>query len=581
MRFAPLAFLVAAILAAFTASADAAEVYAKVLNGEKFAGDVPAGADIRLGFLVAAGAEPRLSFSLSTTGPTVTFTETHLYGPDGNEILFDPRLLKPSFPKKGVSSLSFKGYTTTAGGEFQFLVRTNARQLTKVSGRFTTARPAKVPFAGDQNSVPPANPVTVSLLQGDGVTITVTRTSGTAPKIVHYAYPDGQTAIGDSVQKISKKGASYRVLWAPKDGDYKFTVGYQGLPAEGSWKGTLKIRSLAIKGGIAAPLRLRNSPGVPLSVFDNDRTAKPTWGGAGAGVATDGFNVLVTSESGGSLFAQFLDRELATLPTMMNPVSIAGAADMSVGETLVDHRVMSMGGSFYVSFSSSTGQSLSLLKLNNLLQRNNSAQVLSQSASSTRDFFMTGDGANVALGVATPATGGHRVELLDAANFGTRSTVLIGGGLLPQSAGSGAAWRPTDAVFELWTPDTLDYHGPSDLHRQLYQSTWTAASSDSQPVAEAGTTETSPTAVVVDPITQATILHYVVPDNPPLVGGKPGSGRIHRRLFNTNGVEIAGSHFVLPNASCLRPTAMVFGAYLYVAFETPSGFEVQRWQLLR
>src|SRR6185436_5647622 len=76
----------AALLGLAAASADAAESYARILNGEKFQGDVPADSDMRLEFDVARGAEPRLTFSMTYTGPTVTFRETHLYGPDGQEV---------------------------------------------------------------------------------------------------------------------------------------------------------------------------------------------------------------------------------------------------------------------------------------------------------------------------------------------------------------------------------------------------------------------------------------------------------------------------------------------------------------
>jgi hypothetical protein len=590
MPLRPSILALAAALAGLAASpAEAAESYARLLNGEKFRGDVPADADIRLEFDVAGGAEPRLTFSMSYAGPTVTFRETHLYDPAGNEVLFDSDLLKLGF-KKGVSSLTFKGYTATIGGTYQMLVKTNSHQLTHVTGRFTTARPAKVPIAGDETTGPPGNPVSLNMLAGDSVKISVARVgkTGALPKITTFTRPDVAIPVGDAFQDLTKKGAVYpggkTYAFAGLTGTYSLTIGYQDGGTTGAWKGSLKIRSFAIKGGgFPKSLVLRNSPGVPLSVFDNDRTATPTWGGTGAGVATDGLSLLVTSESGGSLLGQLFDRELAPLASSLTPTTLAGAADMSTGETLAGHRVLSMGpGGYYAGFGTASGKGLAIAQLNGVLQRTSFAQVLSNSPVSTKDFFMAGDGTNVSLGVADAATRSHAVHVLQASNFGNRSTYSIGGAAFPQSPASGAAWRgSTEAVYELWSADTQAVQGPSDLHRVLYSATWNPTTTDARPVQDVGVTEQTPTAVAVDAATGATILHYVVPDNPPLVGAPAGSGRIHRRVFNATGVEIPGSHVVLPRMSCNRPQATIWGAYLYVAYETATGFVVERYQLLR
>jgi hypothetical protein len=207
--------------------------------------------------------------------------------------------------------------------------------------------------------------------------------------------------------------------------------------------------------------------------------------------------------------------------------------------------------------------------------------VVGGSADPTADGFLAGDGVRVSVGVFHPGIpGGHTVYGYDASNFGNPATISIGGGFFPQAQGSGAAWRGTDAVFELWSPDTLDYSRASKLHRVLYHSDWTPVTPDATlSFADPSPTETMPTAVSVDFQSGITIVHYVAADNPPK--GPLGSGNIHRRLFDATGVEIPGSHTILPRIACNRPSSALIGNRLFLAYDTPTGPTVERYPLLR
>jgi hypothetical protein len=415
------------------------------------------------------------------------------------------------------------------------------------------------------------------------ITIVVRRVSGTAPLIAGMTTPSGNPLFVS--QTKTRAGSTTRPINTLEFGNYEFTVGYQTTatppapppPAAGRWRGVVVITPF--KGGYPATLGLRNSPGVPLSVLDVDRFLVPPFGGTRVGVATDGFSVLVTSEGGGNLYGELVGQDLAE-PFTPNVVTMAGSADLPSGETLAGHRVISMGGAYFAAFSSNSGQTVALARFNGILQKSNLLTVVGNSPDSTKDFFLAGDGARVSVGVNRPATTSHIVYSYDGSNLGAPTTATIGGALYPQAAGAGAAWRTDDSVFELWTPETLDYRGPSKLHRVLYTSAWVASTPDAKySFTDPSQTETMPSAVSVDAQTGVTIVHYVVADDPPQ--GALGTGRIHRRLFFPTGVEIPGSHVVLPRTACNRPASTLLGNRLYLAYETGTGVVVERYPLLR
>jgi hypothetical protein len=594
MRFSSkLAAALAAVVGLFVLASrgDAAEVFAILANGQGILGSVPPGDAIRLQFPLSKGASPTLSLTLTGSPITVSFREFHVYGPDGNEVVFDPGAqyfsIRPhTNAGGGRDGLVFKGWAAEQSGFHQLVITTNATRTLRATGKLTIARTKRFPFQGDETSPPEVNPLRIAM-QGDPatgvfeqVTISVHRVSGTAPYVSAARSPSGQTIYVS--QTKTKRGSTTRPLSTLEFGDYQFTIGYQTtgtppLPAVGRWKGVVTVKPF--KGGYPATLVLRNSPGIPLSVLDIDRSLLPTFGGAHVGVATDSNSVLVTSEGGGNLYGELVDTDLAP-PFTPTIVTLAGSADLPAGESIAGHRVMFMNGAYFATVSSASGQSLLLARFNAQLQRTNFLTVVGGSADPTVDGFLVGDGAKVSVGVFHPATNGHTVHVYDGSNLGNPATVSIGGQFYPQAQGCGAAWRGTDSVFELYSPDTLVYTGPSKIHRVLYDSNWAAVTPDATlSFADPSTTETMPTAVSVDFQSGITIFHYVVADNPP--NGPLGTGRIHRRLFDATGVEIPGSHQILPRVACNRPSSALIGDRLYLAYETSGGPVVERYPLLR
>ena len=573
MRLIP-GLLSALVLVLAASAARASEVYALVADSQKIQGDAVAGEPIRIEFPLAAGSEPRIRLALigSLANQPISFSEARLLGPDGQEIFLPPGQFFSETHSLARDTIALSGWVAQTSGLHQLYIRTNARLTTRVKGKIKIERPKTFKLVGDENSPP----VAVALQPGDITRLTVKRVSGTAPKIGSYRQPSGTTTTPG--QKIGAKGSKTNALLATQFGVYEYTIGYQAEPEAGAWRATLRIQPF--QGGFPATLRLRNSPGVPLSVRSADRFLLPIFATNAVGVASDGLNVMVTGEQGGVLSGQVLDRDLQQSPILPNPIALTSASDFSPTETLAGHRVMFMGTFYYVAFSTTSGQELSLSRVRTDLVRDGFTQVVSASPDPTADFFLTGNGPQVSVGVFHPADG-HTVHLLNATDFGIRSTVSIGGAQFPQMNGSGAAWRSGDSVFELWSPTTLAYQGPSDLHRVLYNAAWSPTTTDAKPVADLAVTETMPTAVTVDPQSKATILHYVVPANPPVSGATTGYGRIHRRVFDESGAEVPDSHTILPRALCNRPVSALMGNTIYLAYQTDTGPVVERYPLLR
>jgi len=589
LRMASALVSFAGLAALAVARADAAELYAIVANGQGILGTVPAHDPIRIRFPLSKNASPTLSLNLLGSGAiTVSFKPAKVYGPDGKEIVFDTDYfsIRPHVNAGGGrDGIVFKGWRAPESGFYEIVIETNARTSLRASGKFTVSRLTRFAFAGDENSPPEVNPVVVPM-QGDlstgvydQISLTVRRVTGAPPFIASAKRPSGIPLFVS--QKKTTRGSTTSYVASTEFGDYAFTIGYQPsikfpTPA-GKWRGVVTIKPF--KGGYPATLALRNPPGVPLSVLDADRVMTIPFGGTHAGVASDGTLVLATSEANGSLYGELFDQELSP-PTTPNVVTMTGPLDLAVGETVSGHRVLYMGGAYFAAFSTASGQSVVATKFNLALQRGSVQPVVANAADATTDFFLTGDGPHVAIGVPHATSASHTVYQFDALNFGNPTTIAIGGAFYPQAPGGGAAWRGTDAVFELWTPDTLDYRGPSKLHRVLYSAAWNPSTADARlTFADPSPTDTMPTAVSVDPQTGVTIVHYVAADGQPQ--GPLGSGNVHRRLFDATGVEIPGSHAILPRTACNRPSSQIVGNRIFLAYETPSGPVLERYPLLR
>ncbi len=588
-RFLPFAAL-GLVLAAATA-ARAAELYAPVVDGQRILGNLPPGENVRLEFPLAAGSEPHIAVTLGTSKgmPPISFRNFKVIDPDGDEVAEAVPFFGTIYGSgRNTLTLNFglprsqPGWRAAKSGRYQFFFGTNVNPASgapsPLTGTIKVVRPTKIVVTGDETS----GPIQVALQPNDRSRLSVRRVSGTAPLVASYRLPDGTLLVPPYLHETkNRKGATSDLLTVVQYGVHEYAVGYQGEPATGAWKATVRIKPFRrnVPPNIVQAV-LRNSPGIPLSVRAEDRTYNVTFGTQGIGIATNTYTVLVTSEQNGELRGIVLDRDLVPLTLPPTYVVLANAADFTT-PPLSGHRLLFSAGYYFAAFGNASGSEVALRRYRGTdLGFDGFSSIVGNAATSVADFFLVSDGATVSVGVPT-ASAGHTVYSLPATAFGTRSTYSIGDALHPQSAGSGVVWRPLDSVYELWTPDTLDWHGPSDLHRQYFDSAWSTSVPDETPVA-GSETETMPTAVSVyqgdGPGKGVTILHYIVPDSPPV--GPAGSGTLHRRLFDASGVEIPGSHAVLTGGARNRPTSFILGDSIYVGVEPSTGPVVHRYALL-
>jgi len=573
-------------LMALCAAPARADSVAKVFNGQKIEGDAFADEAIRITLPMAQGTVGKLKLKLSGSSRPVSITtnDTQVFDPDGipvepvedpdGDLVFGPTLPGPG---KGTVTLRMKRLVATKTGDYLLVLRTNAKDRLRAKGKWKIKKRAKIRFEGDENS----GDFEHHLQQGGEIRIKVKTGDGAAPRIEAFEVPD-TTRFPPLHTYFNKKGAKTIWLRALTTGRHAFAIGYQKDGTAGSYKGVVRFKTQ--RSVTSAVLHRANAPGVDLSVFPNDRTLTIGFGDSGIGLVSPAPGLItITSEKGGKLYAlRFTDR-LDSILSETFPVEIAGPGDyLPAVDTVSGHRMAFVNGFHVVAFSNPAGDTCGLVKLTRTLGTVGRTLLVTQSATSTQDMFLTTDqaGTGLFLGLLRSPSG-HTVRTLDL-DFNVLGTQLIGAGTMAHRNGAAARWNPVVELFEVWAPDSLTPGAASDLNRQFYTRAWDGTLLVGKPVADPTEQETMSSALSVDAQSGVSIVHYVVVRNT-----NTGTGEIHRRLFDAAGDEVPGSHTVLsdaagaPKAGLDRPASLLIGNYLYLGYETPTGPFVERFPLLR
>ena len=580
-----------------SAAADVVPGYDSLLRpGQSFVGDVQPSETIRFTVELARGAKLRAKIALKVLGPGL-YIPANFQRVSVTNVTLSPDVLRDAGipvafdkgtdayarydPKTRTSTFFVDDWVAPTSGRFQFAVTHLTKVTTRCTGRVSAIRKRRTVFTGTLESPEADRTVSIGLQPDDMIRTTVRRVKkASAPEIAEYTSPGG-TPYRPS-QKRSKTGAVTGPLYTFDFGDAVFVVGPQlAEAATGAYRGTITLKPGGPYGKVS--LSIANPPGIPLSVRSNpDSFVDVTWATEGCGLAWDGVSpyILVTGESGGSVQAKFYDLNLTDLDPFGPTARLADGADLPGTDTVRGHRVTFLGGNYFVAFSSATGNTAGLVRVNGFRTRNGFSAVptTGPSASPTRDLFITHDEFTVSVGL--PVAGGHDVHGFDAASMALIGPpARIGGASAPHSAGASAVYRGDQNVFELWAPTTLAPAGPSDLHHGLFSPSWAQLSWEASRVADASTTESTPTSVVYDDLTGVTIVHYIVPD---AIGS--GFGIVRRRLFDSLGAEIAVSPAnptPLGTVRYNRPTALIVGNYLFLGLEGLVNPTIVRFQIQR
>ena len=558
-----------------------AESTAALQDGQRIAGTVPIGEVIRLFVSIPEGAEPRLTFALKGSAIPVSFNRSDIYDPDGQLIPDTSRYFEGTRVRRNKSTLKLAGFVAPKSGVYEIVIDTNSGRLPnivelRVGGRLRLIRETKIKAELDENQLS----IGVGLQIGDLVRAKVKRLTGGVPTITGYVTPAG--ALRPPSQSATKKGGKTQYFRATRDDIHSFEFGYRVGSAEGDFAVVVQIKPTTTSG--TAAMRLTNAPGIPLSVRSADRSTALNFGQGAPGLAYDGSVFLITALRPGpapDIAARFYDRDLVSLAATPTPVVLAAAADIGPLDTIGGHRFVYGGNQWVLAFWTASGADAWVATFNRafqsdaLLARKTGLKPISASPGTPiEDPFLTTNGDRISFGTFS-APRGHDVHVLES-DLQDVGTIEIGRNAYAHSQGAGISWNDDDEYFELWAPDSVEPTFPSDLHRQRYTSLWQPIGPDARPVADAGVTETMPTAVALDVATGATVVHYVVP-----LDTVTGDGEIHRVIFDADGVEVPGSRATLLGSARNRPTAVIVGNHLYLGSSSPSGPLIERYPLLR
>lgn len=617
LLLAPLAILAGLIVSSLSAAPAHADVKVEMNPGQRVVGEVPTrlirdevndrvrrvSELIRIQLPLVQDSEPRLRLTLSGSPVVVSFLTTQLFDPDGQLVPSSadgstgPRYRQSI--RSGRSTLRMDRYRVAKTGTYELRIETNAAVRTNIGGKLNVARRKKLKFTRSADELA----FVQDFLDGDKIKVIVKGPKrGAVPDLLSFSDPDDTTLVlreGFS-KKLTKRGAKTALLEVRDTGPHTFALGFQPGSDEGEFNGVVRLTpAKATSLTKTVQIRLANPPGIEIGVREFDRRIEPTFapdGGIGVafgpGAVQGGIVHISGEESGDIVFGQYTPEldEVPTGPGSSLRARVAGVVhnDTPGNDPVQGHRLIYSQdiGFLFVGWSTASGTRLGLtqVRTDNYL-RFASTEVVAQSVDPIADVFLTGTDQKLFLGFPLSA-GRHRIHQLSLASV-PEATYDIGGGAFGHAAGASATFDRLTNRIEFWAPDTPDGAVEGGIHRQLYSTNWTSIVNE-EIADELGVTEFQPTAstrVEIADGNVATVLHYVVD------GAPEGDGQIHRRIYDTNGVEVPGSAAVLtfldgtPRTGLSQPVSAVgetpSGApVLFLAYDSPTGHVVERLPLV-
>ena len=186
-----------------------------------------------------------------------------------------------------------------------------------------------------------------------------------------------------------------------------------------------------------------------LPMFNELSTEPLGFGATWCGLSYDGTNLLITSETGGDIWA--VPHDLDGFP-LAEEIQIATREDAGE-QQIADHVQLFENGRHLIAFSISgegQGGDLFLLQLNTDLERIALDQLLNDDPP-TNDMFMVSNDNGIGIGTFEPGVG-HQILALDS-DYELKDTVTIGGGEAVHANGASGVY--VDDRIHLLAPITL------------------------------------------------------------------------------------------------------------------------------
>src|SRR3989339_1332135 len=298
--------------------------------------------------------------------------------------------------------------------------------------------------------------------------------------------------------------------------------------------------------------------------FTLEKTVTIDFGAVWCVPVYDGTNIVVSSESGGSIKVGEFDLSLNQVGSTK---TVADSSDTANNDSIADHKHIFQNGYHYLVFSTAGGGQggyLYLLKLDTDLNREGIVPVVNNDPP-TNDMFLVGDGTYIYVGKFQPGTG-HTVYKYDS-NLTNLGSYTIGGGTNTHANGAAAVY--TNNQFHLVAPFTLAPGQNDEFYRIIFDNDWNVVKNKMTILSDEGMLSIV-SALSVEPNSQEFIIHYGR-------GSSDAGGPLYRAVYDPNWELLSNTQVV--DGTWTRPHSVIVNDTLYVGYDGSSSIKLSSFTI--
>src|SRR3972149_7579551 len=298
--------------------------------------------------------------------------------------------------------------------------------------------------------------------------------------------------------------------------------------------------------------------------FTLEKTVTIDFGAVWCVPVYDGTNIIVSSESGGSIKVGEFDLSLNQVGSTK---TVADSSDTANNDSIADHKHIFQNGYHYLVFSTAGGGQggyLYLLKLDTDLNRSGITTVVS-SDPPTNDMLLVGDGTYIYAGKFLPGTG-HKIYKYDS-NLTNHGTYTIGGGTNTHANGAAAVY--TNDQFHLVAPFTLAPGLNDEFYKIIFDSKGNVVQNKKSILPDKGMLSIV-SALSVESNSQEFIIHYGR-------GSSDAGGPLYRATYDSNWDSLSNTQAI--DGTWTRPHSVIVNDTLYVGYDGSSSVQLSSFDI--
>jgi len=299
--------------------------------------------------------------------------------------------------------------------------------------------------------------------------------------------------------------------------------------------------------------------------FTLEKTVTIDFGAVWCVPVYDGTNIIVSSESGGSIKVGEFDLSLNQVGSTK---TVADSSDTANNDSIADHKHIFQNGYHYLVFSTAGGGQggyLYLLKLDTDLNREGSIATVVNNDPPTNDMLLVGDGTYIYAGKFLPGTG-HKIYKYDS-NLTNHGTYTIGGGTNTHANGAAAVY--TNDQFHLVAPFTLAPGLNDEFYRIIFDSNWNVVQNKKSILPDKGMLSIV-SALSVESNSQEFIIHYGR-------GSSDAGGPLYRATYDSNWDSLSNTQVI--DGTWTRPHSVIVNDTLYVGYDGSSSVQLSSFTI--